>query len=65
MNTLNFKILACAAIATLPSFLLLGGVDSSIAQTVAQVKVEAQLEAKAQQQIFATARQTQAADLTS
>ena len=63
MNTLNFKILACAAIATLPSFLLLGGVDSSIAQTVAQVRIEAQLEAKTQQRAPAAVQRTLTASL--
>ena len=58
-ETLNLKTLACAAIATLPSFLLLGGFDSSIARTVAQVKIEAQ----AQQQISAALQRVQTTDL--
>jgi hypothetical protein len=46
-NSLNFKTLLCAAIATLPTVLVLSGLDNSVNQTVAQTEVRTQVAAAA------------------
>ena len=55
-GTLNFKSLACMAIATLPSLLLVGGFDSVTAQAVTQ--------AQARQEITAPLQLAQSVDVS-
>jgi len=40
--TLNLKALVCTAIATIPTLLLINGLDAAVAQAVAQAQVQSE-----------------------